>query len=237
MKRRGKLETRLSQLQGAYDLSDAAINALRVLLDLLAEDEAPTTVHDPVKSIDVHIADSLSGLDVAAVRSAAKVADLGSGAGLPALVLAAARPEARFHAVESVGRKAAFIARAAEAMGLGNLDVAASRAEEWSPGSELCNVVCARALAALPVLVEYAAPLLRHGGVLVAWKATVAEDERRDGDAAALAVGMRLDEIVEAKPFESAENRTLHVYSKVAETPAKYPRRAGIATKRPLRAN
>ena len=235
MKRPRAVEARLEELRHAYELSDRAVEALRTLLALLAEEAAPTTVHDPLKSINVHIADSLSGLDIAAVRSANTVADLGSGAGLPALVLAAARPDARVQAVESVGRKAAFIARAAEAMVLPNLDVAAARAEEWSPVAP-CDVVCARALSSLPVLVEYAAPLLRTGGVLVAWKASVSDDERRDGEAAAQATGMSLVEERLVKPFPGAEARALHVYAKTRETPSRFPRRAGMASKRPLRA-
>ena len=235
MKRPRAVEARLEELRHAYELSDRAVEALRTLLALLAEEAAPTTVHDPLKSINVHIADSLSGLDIAAVRSANTVADLGSGAGLPALVLAAARPDARVQAVESVGRKAAFIARAAEVMELPNLDVSAARAEEWSPAAP-CDVVCARALSSLPVLVEYAAPLLRTGGVLVAWKASVSDDERRDGEAAAQATGMSLVEERLVKPFPGAEARALHVYAKTRETPSRFPRRAGMASKRPLRA-
>jgi 16S rRNA (guanine527-N7)-methyltransferase len=97
-------------------------------------------------------------------------------------------------------------------------------------------VVCARALAALPVLYEYAAPLLREGGVLVAWKGAVGESEVADADAAAAHLGLAPEPVRSVVPFPRSERRTLYVVRKVAPTPANYPRRPGIATKRPLSA-
>jgi chromosome partitioning protein len=156
-------------------LDDHAVLKLAVLLDALADPDAPTTVHAPVEAVDVHLADSLAGLEADELRAASTIVDIGSGAGLPGLALAAALPDATVTCVESSGRKAAFIAATAEAMGLGNAPVRPIRIEEWSGAS--CDVVCARAVAPLAVLVEYAAPLLRPGGRLVAWKGAVAPEE------------------------------------------------------------
>ncbi|HEX8103441.1 MAG TPA: 16S rRNA (guanine(527)-N(7))-methyltransferase RsmG [Solirubrobacteraceae bacterium] len=231
-----RIERRLTVLGEEYALAEPQIGALRVLLDLLAEDVAPTTVHDPARAVDVHIADALSGLSVESLREAKVVADLGSGAGVPALVLATALPHAHVFAVESVGRKGAFIERAAEAMSLANVTVVAARAEEWPGGVGRCDVVCARALAALPVVLEYAAPLLRMGGTVVAWKGRVGPDEAADGAAAAEVLGLGEAEVRRVEPFRGADDRTLHIYSKVMETPTRFPRRPGIATKRPLSA-
>jgi 16S rRNA (guanine527-N7)-methyltransferase len=95
-------------------------------------------------------------------------------------------------------------------------------------------VVTARALAALPVVYEYAAPLLRDGGSVVAWKGEVADDEAADGAAAATILGLDEEPALAVSPFAGSERRTLRVARKIAATPAAYPRRAGIATKRPL---
>lgn len=230
------VEDRLDQLAATYGLSSEARSALESLLHVLADDAAPTTVHDPTRGVDVHIADSLAGLEIPALRDASCVADLGSGAGLPALVLAAARPDASVYAVESVGRKAEFIQAAAQALELPNVEVVAQRVEEWSAGTGVCDVVCARALAKLPVILEYAAPLLARGGAVIAWKGEVPPDELADGAAAAAELGLEAGEIRRVGPFRGADNRYLHVYSKVMETPPRYPRRPGIATKRPLSA-
>jgi 16S rRNA (guanine527-N7)-methyltransferase len=110
------------------------------------------------------------------------------------------------------------------------------RAEEWRDGSDSCDAICARAVAALPILCEYAAPLLREGGVLVAWKGAVHRSEVDDGRAAAAHLGLAVAPIRAVTPFAESERRTLHVMRKVGPTPPAYPRRPGMATKRPLSA-
>jgi len=203
---------------------------------MLAAPTAPTAVHDPHRGADVHIADSLAGLEIPEIRKAGLIADLGSGAGLPGLVLAAVLPDAQVVLVESASRKCEFQRSAVAAMGLVNVQVVWARAEEWSDGIGRCDVVCARALAPLPVLYEYAAPLLRLEGVFVAWKAAVAAVEASDASAAATRLGLSPEAVQSVVPFAGAERRTLHVARKVAPTPPGYPRRAGMAAKRPLTA-
>jgi 16S rRNA (guanine527-N7)-methyltransferase len=209
---------------------------LESLLDELAAPGAPTAVHDRAQAERVHVADSLVGLEIPDVREGGRIADLGSGAGLPGLVLAVALPDAEVVCVESVGRKCAWIEGTVARLGLGNVRVVCARVEEWEEGLGTCDVVTARALAALPVLVEYAAPLLRERGVLVAWKGAVDENEEADGLAAAEALGMRREGVRPVVPYEGSERRTLQVFRKIAPTPAGYPRRPGMAVKRPLTA-
>ena len=208
--------------------------SFRPLLDLLADPSAPTSVHDRREGQNVHIADSLAGLEIAAVSEAERIVDLGAGAGPPGLVLAIARPDAEVVLVESVGKKCAWLERTVEALGLENVRVVCARAEELAEAP--FDVVTARALGALPVLCEYAAPLLREGGSLVAWKGAVDAREEADGLHAAAALGLERAEVRAVVPYRGSERRTLHVFRKVAPTPAGYPRRAGMAAKRPLTA-
>jgi 16S rRNA (guanine527-N7)-methyltransferase len=226
----------LAALLVEYDRSPGAAAPLAILLDALAAADAPTSVHDPSAGLAIHIADSLSGLKVADLRAATTIADLGAGAGLPGLVLASVLPRARVFLVESVRRKCEFLRETATAMSLPNAEVVCGRAEEWRDGLGRCDVVCARALAALPVLCEYAAPLLREGGVLVAWKGAVGADELADASAAAAHLGLALEAPLAVVPYAGSERRTLYVARKIAPTPAGYPRRPGTATKRPLSA-
>jgi 16S rRNA (guanine527-N7)-methyltransferase len=151
-------------------------------------------------------------------------------------VLAVALPRARVDLIESVGRKAAVIERLVRAAEIENARSVVARVEEWARalGSGMYDVVTARAVAALPVLVEYAAPLLRSSGVLVAWKGSVSPAERQRGEGAADEVGMALEEVLQVEPFQGARDRRLYVYRKVAPTPERFPRRAGVAAKRPL---
>lgn len=205
---------------------------LDALLDALASPHSPTTVRSREEAEAVHIADSLSGLPYVDGR----VADLGSGAGIPALVLAAARSDLSVVAVESVRRKARFIEDTAARMGLANLSVVACRAEEWEAGRSACDTVTARALAPLAVICEYAAPLLVPGGRLVCWKGAVGPEEEADGRAAARHLGLSAPEVVRVTPFPGSRHRTLWLWSKIAETPPGFPRRPGMAAKRPLSA-
>jgi 16S rRNA (guanine527-N7)-methyltransferase len=219
-----------------YDLSEGAAGPLDALLDQLAQPEAPTSVHDRRGAIDVHIADSLAGVEVEELRTAGLIADLGAGAGLPGLALAAVLPDTHVMLVEAARRKCDFLNSSIAAMGLENAEVVWVRAEEWSGGAGRCDVICARALAALPVLCEYAAPLLREDGLLVAWKGSVSEAELADAQAAATHLGLAAEPVRPVVPFAGSERRALHMFRKVAPTPARYPRRPGIATKRPLSA-
>jgi len=229
------VERRLAELAAQYALPDEAPAQLAALLELVAEDDtAPTTVRDPGRGVDAHVADSLTGLEVEALRGARRIADLGAGAGFPGLVLAAALPGSHLVLVESLGRKCAFLERAIERMGLPNAEVVCARAEEWRDGIGTVDVVTVRAVATLNVLAEYAAPLLVHGGRLVAYKGVRDEAEEADAAAAAAELGLQPAEIRPVDPFPGADHRHLYVYLKVAETPSRYPRRAGMARKRPL---
>lgn len=192
-------------------------------------------MHEPERIRDVHIADALAGLELDLVRAAGRIADLGSGAGLPGLVLAAALPSAQVTCVESARRKAEWIAATAERCGLENVEAVWSRAEEWSAGIGACDVVVARALAALAVLCEYAAPLLAPRGALVCWKGSVEATEAADGRAAAAVLGLSPPEVLAVTPFAGSERRTLWLFRRVGPVPPNYPRRPGMAAKRPLR--
>lgn len=228
---------RLAELSSRYRLPVGAQDRLMVLLELLAQPIAPTAVHAPAEAVDVHVADALAGLDLEQVRRARRIADLGAGAGVPGLVLAAALPQAEVTLVEAVARKGGFLERAVSAMQLANVRVLVTRAEAWSEGRDHHDLVTARALAELPVIVEYAAPLLAPGGALVAWKGRRAPAEEADGASAAAVMGLEAFPPLPVTPFPGAEHRNLYLYLKVGETPPRFPRRPGIAGKRPIRAS
>jgi len=223
--------TRLEEL----GLSPAGVEALRAILELQASDPtAPTTVRDVAAAVDRHVADSLVALELDVVRDARRIADLGAGAGWPGLALAAALPEAHVALVESAGRHCRYLERAVAAAGLPNVEVVHARVEEWTAGAAAHDLVTARALAALPVLCEYAAPLLADGGALVAWKGEVPAEEVVAGAAAAEIVGLAPVDVRAVAPYPAAAGLTLHVFRKVAPTPDRFPRRPGMAVKRPL---
>jgi 16S rRNA (guanine527-N7)-methyltransferase len=222
-------------LRDRYRLDEAQIDRLQGVLGELERDEhAPTTVRDRARAVDIHVADSLVALDLDLLRDARFVADLGAGAGFPGLALAIGLPHARLALVESNRRKCEFIERTAAAAGVENAFVVCARAEEWADGRARNDAVLARALALQAVVLEYAAPLLRIGGVLVDWRGRRDQEEERAATLAAGELGLELREVRHVEPFAGALDRHLHVWEKVSETPDRYPRRAGIARKRPL---
>lgn len=201
---------------------------------LTSDPHAPTTVRDPARVLRDHLADSLVGLELDEVRSAIAIADLGAGAGLPGLPLAIALPSAGVILVESNGRKCEFITRAITVCGLANATVAQVRAEAWEEGLGRFDLVTARALAPLPVVAEYAAPLLRIGGALVAWRGRRDPADEAAGAIAAAELGLQASAPRRVEPFPGALHRHLHVMIKTEPTPAGFPRRPGMARKRPL---
>lgn len=228
--------SRLRTLTLDYDLQPEAEERLSALLSHLlgAGGRAPTAVTAAGQAVDVHVADALVALELASVRAAARIADLGAGAGVPGLVLAAALPAAEVSLVESQQSKCAFIAAAAAAMRLRNAHVVCARVEEWADGLGAHDVVTARALASQPVVLEYAAPLLALKGQLVDWRGARQADEEEAALRAAEQLGMRRVGVRRVQPFAGAEARHLHVFEKLAETPPRFPRRAGVARRKPL---
>ncbi|RKQ92445.1 16S rRNA m(7)G-527 methyltransferase [Solirubrobacter pauli] len=209
-----------------------AVDALARILGFQSiEPTASTTVRDPAEAVGRHVGDSLSALALPEVADARRIADLGSGAGWPGLALAAALPDAHVWLVESAIRHCRYLEQAVDIGELANVTVVHARIEEWSGEHDL---VTARALAALAVLVEYAAPLLELGGHFVAWKGAVSDDEDASGLRAAEIVGLERTQILPVVPYDGARDHTLHVFRKVRPTPTRFPRRAGMATKRPL---
>lgn len=212
---------------------------LSVVLALLEEEKASVSSVRGPDAWRVHVEDSLTGLEVGELREAKLVADIGSGAGFPGLVLAVALSDVRVDLVESVGRKCGFMRRAVEAAGIGNARVVEARSEELAGGEgrEVYDVVTARAVGRLSTLAELASPLLREGGVLVAWKGKRDEEEEAELGRAADSLAMRPVEILDVGDRAGSRHRHLHVVRKSGPTPDDLPRRAGIAKKRPRGSN
>ncbi len=218
-----------------YGLDEAAARRLATLLEALTEDPlAPTSVRDPIRALDDHLADSLAALELPAVRRASRIADLGAGAGLPGLPLAIALPHAVVSLVESNGRKCQFIAKLIEACRLDNAEVVNARAEAWSDGLNRFDLVTVRALAPLAVVAEYAAPLLQLGGTLLVWRGRRDPVEEESARLAAGELGLEMLEARPVQPYPGAANRHLQAMVKRSQTPARFPRRPGVARKRPL---
>jgi 16S rRNA (guanine527-N7)-methyltransferase len=170
------------------------------------------------------------------LREASRVVDIGSGAGFPGLVLALVLPEASFDLVEATTRKCAFLERVIAGIDMANARVVCARAEEWAAGegSGAYDAAVVRAVGLLPTLLEYAAPLLSPGGLLVAWKGRRDPEEELQALSAAELLGMGAGSVEWVGAYAGSRNRHIHTYEKIAPTPPGFPRRPGMAKKRPL---
>ena len=169
--------------------------------------------------------------------SAQRLMDVGSGAGFPGLVLKLVMPELRVVLLEATRKKATFLRWMADELGFGDVEVQAERAEEAGRVPELrdgFDVVTARALGPLPVVLELALPFCRVGGTLIAPRGAAAAEEAERGGPVATELGGRIVRI-EQPAVEAVRERTaLVVVEKVRATPARFPRRTGVPAKRPL---
>ena len=165
------------------------------------------------------------------------VVDIGSGAGIPGLPMRIAEPRLALTLVESHGRRCEFLETAIAALDLDGVSVRRMRAEEAGRDAELregFELAVARALAPLPVLVEYALPLLRPGGLLAAPKGSRARDELDDAEAAIEALGGHaLEPLALSLPAGEAPQLVVLV-QRDGDLPERYPRRPGTPRKRPL---
>jgi 16S rRNA (guanine527-N7)-methyltransferase len=209
--------------------------ALYKILDLLAEERASVSSVVDGRAWKVHVADSLTGLEVPELALAGRIGDIGAGAGFPGLALAVALPNAQVDLIESVGRKCDFMNRAIAAAGIPNATVLNTRSEDLAraEGREAYDVVTARAVGRLSTLAELASPLLKPKGVLIAWKGKRDEEEELQLANAAGSLAMRPESILDVGDRAGSQHRHLHVIRKVGPTPASLPRRAGMAKKRP----
>lgn len=231
-------ENRLDRLAERHSLDSLTQQKMLRLAQWSLEVEiSGTAIDDLSAAVDRHIADSLVALELQQIRGSRRIADIGSGLGFPGLALAAAMPDTEIVLVDSVRKKMEAAARIAAELELTNVDCVWGRAEDiatdGSPYREGFDTVTARALADLAVLLEYASPLLVEGGSLVAWKGSPEPRELAAVETTAPACAMGQPHAVAVNPFRGSA-RALYVAEKIGSTPAKLPRRAGMALKKPL---
>ncbi|MEZ5100487.1 MAG: RsmG family class I SAM-dependent methyltransferase [Thermoleophilia bacterium] len=198
---------------------------LAAWLAALATEPGLTSIDDPDEIRRVHLDDALVAAEL--VREG-PVVDVGSGGGSPGLPLAAAHPELEVVLLEATERKCAFLR--VHAAGFPNVRVLNARAEDAAGGEgrDAYATAVSRALASPPVAVEWCLPLVRPGGALILYTSL------RAADAIALAAAEVAGELAELRPVAGSEHKALAVVRKIGPTPGRFPRRPGVARKRPL---
>lgn len=247
----------------ALDLTlppDAEVALLKYLDLVLAANQTMnlTAITDPAGAVHKHLVDCLAVLQLKDLRAQAgsrpRWADVGSGAGFPGLPLALAVPDATLDLIESTTKKALFLEKTAAELGLGDrVKVHNTRAETlgMAPGNRgvsaknvprgtlpslrgSCHAVFFRGVSRLAALVELGAPLLKMGGLLVAYKGPKAGEELAEAGRAMRELRMGLAQRLDFELPGVHEARVLVCLRKTGETPRKFPRLVGTAQKEPL---
>lgn len=223
------------------ELDRAQLSLLATYTDLLAGYELANVIgtKDRQQILLEHLLDSLSCLVVEDLRWSGSAIDVGAGGGLPGIPLSIVCPELRITLLEATEKKVRFLEYVRAELSLENLEVLHARVEDAGrkPGyRESFDVATARALATLPVLLEYCAPLVRPGGTILAMKGRLPEQELSQGIAASQELGVQLREVLKIDYGAQLpqKERRLVIFDKVYATPGKFPRRVGLAKKRPL---
>ncbi len=231
--------------QQAYDLFGITLNDEQITqFDLYLQELALWNAHTNLTAIIEpeavqvrHFLDSLSIVKALPMVDGLRLIDVGTGAGFPGLPLAIAYPNIQMMLMEATGKKIAFLDHIIQKLDLKNCHTLNARAEEAGHISHhraRYDGVLARAVARLPILLEYLLPLARVGGKCIAMKGTTAEAEAADSKKALQLLGGRLLRIESIQLPDIAEPHYLVMVEKTDATPAPYPRKPGIPTKKPL---
>lgn len=196
-----------------------------------------TAVRDVEGVRTKHFLDSLTCMLAWRESVPARLIDVGTGAGFPGIPIKIILPAMQLTLVESVGKKADFCRLVVEELGLEKVQVVQARAEELGQQAvhrEQYDWAVARAVANLPVLVEYLLPLVRVGGSVLAQKGEAGPVEAQQAERAIKLLGGRLRQLKPVQLPGIAEDRYLVIIDKIAGTPPQYPRRVGLAAKKAL---
>ena len=196
-----------------------------------------TRITEPLDVAVKHFGDSFFLLKPGLIPAGARVADIGTGAGVPGIPLAIMRPGLRVVLVDSLRKRTVFLTEAVERLELANVEVVWSRAEDLGHKPdfrERFDVVLARAVASLNVLTELCLPLVKKGGAFLALKGPRAQEELAQAQAAIALLGGGGEALLEAELPIQPELRTILWIHKRKPTPAKYPRKAGLPERTPL---
>lgn len=220
-----------------YTLTDFQLQQFSLYADLLIEWNQKINLTSIVEQKEIIVKHFLDSLTLVPWVQGDKVADIGTGAGFPGIPLKIVFPEKKFFLVDSLAKRLDFLNEVIQKLDLNKVETIHSRAEDFGRNNQYrssFDTVVSRAVAKLPVLMEYAVPLLKVGGVFIAAKGSQGDEEVAESANALSLLGAEIKNICKLNLGESAEHRSIIIIEKVKPTPPNYPRKAGTPAKKPL---
>ena len=195
-----------------------------------------TAITDPIEVITKHFIDSLTILKY--IKENHKIADIGTGAGFPGIPIKIANKNIDITLVDSLNKRVNFLNEVIKKLDLKEINAIHDRAEEFGKSKEHrenFDIAVSRAVARMNVLVEYMLPTVKVGGICICMKGPDAQEEINEAQSAINLLGGKIDEVCEFSLPDSDLKRTIIVIKKEKNTPNKFPRKAGIPAKNPLK--
>ena len=220
-------------------LDDKKIKKLNLYGNLLIEWNEKinlTAITEPEDVLIKHFYDCILFFKHNEVPQGASIIDVGTGAGFPGLVLKIVREDLKVTLLDSLNKRITFLKDVIEKCDLSNIEAIHSRAEEGGKNPlyrEKYDIACARAVANMPVLMEYCTPFVKVGGRFIAMKGPSANDEVALCDNAIKVLKMEKPQII-CEKLPNNDPRTFVIFKKISQTPPKYPRNSGNISKQPL---
>lgn len=228
-------ELKLESSKNGIVLNDDMINKLDKYADLLKEWNEKmnlTAIVEKEEVIEKHFFDSLLLLNY--VDECETLADIGTGAGFPGMVIAIAKPDIKVTLIEPTGKRCTFLETIKKELSLNNVEIINKRAEECvSIYREMYDVVTARAVANLQVLAELCIPFVKINGQFISMKGSLGEEEAKLAKHAFKELGAS-EPIVESSALLDGSKRIFVIGKKIKDTPSKYPRAYAKIKKKPL---
>jgi 16S rRNA (guanine527-N7)-methyltransferase len=197
-----------------------------------------TAITDDEEMVKKHLIDSIKAFRFSKLKDAKSLIDVGTGAGLPGIPIKIMNPDIEVTLLDSLNKRVNFLNEVINTLGLKNIKAVHGRAEDFAVQKnyrENFDVVVSRAVANMAVLSELCIPYVKLNGYFVALKGPAVEEEIREGNKAISTLGGSLEEIINVDIEGTDLQHNLVVIKKVKETPKTYPRKAGTASKKPIK--
>ena len=221
--------------------SDKMLNDFKVYREILVDWNQKmnlTGIEEEKEGYIKHFLDSVSAVVNGYIKDGMSIIDVGTGAGFPGLPLKICLENANVTLLDSLNKRINFLKEVSNTLGLTNMEFIHGRAEDFGKSEqyrEQYDIATARAVAGLPILMEFCVPFVKVGGYFVCLKGPNANLELEESKAAMDVLGLEFIEKIDVELPETDLDHNILVFKKVRNTPEKYPRKAGKPAKSPIK--